>query len=119
ADPVYVVQRGDSLWAIAEAHLGSGFRWTEIHDLNRSFIADPNIICIGWQLRLPADANLPALDAPAPEPVASPTPGPIPAPTPAPEMPAPEPHAQPAESHAPTTSTVLEDAGRQADAAPA
>src|SRR5690606_9442335 len=49
----------------------------------------------------------------------SPTPGPIPAPTPAPEMPAPEPHAQPAESHAPTTSTVLEDAGRQADAAPA
>lgn len=120
ADPVYVVQRGDSLWAIAEAHLGSGFRWTEIHDLNRSFIADPDIICIGWQLKLPADANLPALDAPAPEQVATQTPEPIPpAPAPAPEKPAPEPPAQPTESHAPTTSTAQEEAGRQVDVAPA
>lgn len=120
AEPVYVVQRGDSLWAIAEAHLGSGFRWTEIHDLNRSFIADPDIICIGWQLKLPADANLPALDAPAPEPVASPTPEPIPAaPSPVPETPSPEPHAQPTESGAPTTSAVQEDSGQQVDVAPA
>jgi LysM repeat protein len=119
-NPVYVVQRGDSLWAIAEAHLGSGFRWTEIHDLNRSFIADPDIICIGWQLKLPADANLPALDAPAPEPVASPTPEPIPpAPAPAAETPAPEPPAQPTESHAPPTSTAQGEAGRKVDVAPA
>lgn len=109
AEPVHVVQRGDSLWAIAEAHLGSGFRWTEIHDLNRSFIADPDIICVGWQLKLPTDANLPAFDAPVPEPVASPTPEPA-APVPEAEPPAPETRAEPAESHAPTTSTAQEDA---------
>lgn len=73
--PVFVVQRGDNLWAIAEAHLGSGFRWTEIHDLNRDFIADPNLICTGWQLKLPADANLPAAPPPAvEEPAAAPLP---------------------------------------------
>jgi DNA-binding SARP family transcriptional activator len=67
--PVYVVERGDSLWAIAEDHLGSGFRWTEIRDLNRDLIADPDIICIGWELRLPSDGGLPVdppVDDPAP-----------------------------------------------------
>ncbi len=77
AQPVYVVQRGDNLWAIAETHLGSGFRWTEIHDLNRDFIADPNLICTGWQLKLPADANLPAAPPPAvEEPAVAPLPQP-------------------------------------------
>lgn len=83
ASPVYVVQRGDSLWAIAEAHLGSGFRWTEIHDLNHDLIADPDIICIGWQLTLPSDANLPAA-SPAPVEEAAPvTPSPLADPAPA------------------------------------
>jgi len=118
AEPVYVVQRGDSLWAIAEARLGSGFRWTEIHDLNRSFIADPDIICVGWQLKLPTDANLPAFDAPAPEPIASPIPEPA-APVPDAELPASETRAEPAESHAPTTSAPREDAGRRIEDAPA
>jgi len=56
SEPTYVVQRGDSLWAIAETHLGTGFRWTEIHDLNRDLIADPDVICTGWQLTMPVDA---------------------------------------------------------------
>jgi len=54
--PTYQVCRGDSLWAIAEKHLGSGFRWKEIYDLNRDQIHDPDYIDIGWTLTLPADA---------------------------------------------------------------
>jgi hypothetical protein len=54
ADSTYTVVRGDSLWRIAEQHLGSGFRWTEIYDLNRHLIIDPDLICTGWQLTMPA-----------------------------------------------------------------
>lgn len=99
--PVYVVQRGDSLWAIAETHLGSGFRWTEIRDLNRDFIADPNVICIGWQLKLPADANLPAL---TPPPVEASTATPAPQPEDAPPAP-----ADPAPTTTPDTATPSAD----------
>lgn len=49
-----VVQRGDSLWAIAERTLGDPERWPEIHELNRDQISDPDQIDIGWVLRLPA-----------------------------------------------------------------
>lgn len=59
SSPVHVVERGDSLWDIAEDHLGSGFRWTEIRDLNRDLIADPDVICIGWELTLPSNGALP------------------------------------------------------------
>jgi len=107
--PVYVVQRGDSLWAIAETHLGSGFRWTEIHDLNRDFIADPNVICIGWQLKLPADANLPALTPPPVEvPTATPAPQPEDAP-PAPADPAPTTTLDTAAPSAESPSTTVAD----------
>jgi hypothetical protein len=52
----YVVQRGDSLWRIAEQQLGDGFRWREIYELNKAAIANPDLICTGWSLSLPADA---------------------------------------------------------------
>lgn len=52
----YVVQRGDSLWRIAEQQLGDGFRWREIHQLNQDLITNPDLICSGWVLTLPPDA---------------------------------------------------------------
>lgn len=55
ATRTYVVQRGDSLWRIAEQQLGDGFRWREIYELNKSIIANPDLICTGWKLTLPAD----------------------------------------------------------------
>jgi hypothetical protein len=85
--PVYVVRRGDNLWDIAQNHLGSGFRWTEIHDLNRELIADPDLICIGWQLTMPADA-VDVIPAPAVVPVASAS-VPVEVPTPSEPPPAP------------------------------
>lgn len=65
--PVVTVERGDTLWSLAERHLSSGHRYTEIRDLNlgqpqpdgRS-LTDSHWIYPGWHLQLPADAvNLP------------------------------------------------------------
>lgn len=62
--PVVTVQRGDTLWGIAERHLGAGPRYTEIRDLNAGrpqpdgrTLVDADWILPGWQLLLPADAT--------------------------------------------------------------
>jgi ABC-type amino acid transport substrate-binding protein len=52
---VYKVKSGDTLSKIAQTHLGKTSRWTEIWDLNKGRIADPNLIEIGWELVLPKD----------------------------------------------------------------
>lgn len=51
----YVVQRGDSLWRIAERHLGDGNRYPEIVDLNTKLLRrGPDFIRQGWTIKLPA-----------------------------------------------------------------
>jgi nucleoid-associated protein YgaU len=52
--PLVTVHDGDSLWSIAEEHLGAGDRWPEIYALNRSAVgADPDLIRPAQRLRLP------------------------------------------------------------------
>jgi hypothetical protein len=65
----YVVQppcdgHRDSLWSIAERHLGDPLRWREIADLNRGHLQpdgqrleDPHWIYPGWHLLMPPDAT--------------------------------------------------------------
>jgi DNA-binding SARP family transcriptional activator len=60
----YVVRPGDSLWAIAERELGSGFQWKEIFRENRGrrfpdgrCLDNPRLIHSGWDLRLPANGR--------------------------------------------------------------
>ena len=50
----YTVQKGDSLWKIAQKHLGSGARWGEIYAANRDIVSDPSLIYIGQVLDIPA-----------------------------------------------------------------
>ena len=57
------VHRGDTLWAIAEKHLGSGERWPEIADANEgtdmgagTVFRSADLIQPGWELRLPGAA---------------------------------------------------------------
>lgn len=51
----YTVKRGDSLWRIAQLHLGTGTRFTEIIDLNPETLAgDPDFLPVGLVLHLPA-----------------------------------------------------------------
>ena len=50
----YTVQSGDCLWNIAARELGSGLRWSEIYELNRDILSDPDRIQVGQELVLPA-----------------------------------------------------------------
>ena len=63
----YVVQRGDTLWGIAQQQLGDPLRWSEIYQLNQGrlqpggvTLTDPHWIDPGWTLVLPAASMTPA-----------------------------------------------------------
>lgn len=54
------VQPGESLWSIAERHLGDGERWPEIAQLNYgvtqrdgSALGASHVLEVGWQLQIP------------------------------------------------------------------
>lgn len=102
--PTCVVQPRDSLWRLAEVHLGDGMRWRELWDLNRDReqadgrpFTDPNLIHPGWVLTMPADAT--GLEP-------APPPPPPPAPPPSESTGAPQP-LPPSTTPAPTTSTPI------------
>ncbi len=62
------VAAGDTLSALAAQHLGDAGRWPELLDANRSLIADPDAIDIGWRLRLPGPATAGTNPADGPDP---------------------------------------------------
>lgn len=86
--PTVVVERHDTLWGLAERHLGSGLRYTDIVRLNRGVtqpdgraLHDPSWIYPGWILRLPHDATGAGVRQPAARTRPRPhDPAPIPAP---------------------------------------
>jgi len=56
----YTVRRWDTLWGIADAHLGDPLRWPEVFELNRGRpqpdggrLTEPGLIRPGWQLQIP------------------------------------------------------------------
>ena len=51
----YVIEKGDTLWAIATKFLGSGNRYPEIFEANREVIKDPDLIYPGQKIRIPLD----------------------------------------------------------------
>lgn len=76
---VHEVIRGDTLWDLAARYLSGGTRWGEIYDMNRSSIADPDLILPGQRLRLPsrtAVASAPVSETPPPEDAADRPPSP-------------------------------------------
>jgi len=81
------VVRGDTLWRLAELHLGDGQRWTEIWALNRGqaqhdggTLTDANLLRPGWVLLLPVGAQATPATTAAPTPAggaAATTPAPV------------------------------------------
>ena len=55
---MYTVQKGDTLWKIAEMHYGKGqgAKYTEIVRANTPPVKDPDLIQPGWVLRIPSAA---------------------------------------------------------------
>ena len=111
ATSTYVVQRGDTLWGIAERQLGDPMRWRDIFALNEGrtepagqTFTDPHWIYPGWTLELPSPADLgpaPVSPSPGPTPTASPTPATPPTPVPTTTAPTTAPPA----TAVPTTGT--------------
>ena len=48
----YVVVEGDTLWSIAERHLGDAHRWTEVWSENQAQIDNPDLIFPGQVLTI-------------------------------------------------------------------
>lgn len=111
----YVVQRGDTLWGIAQRELGDPLRWSEIYSLNEGrpqpggvTLTDPHWIDPGWTLVLPATAT-----------PSSPTPSTA-APTPPSEPAAPAPtDASPPATTPPTPTTTVSAASTHPASVPA
>ncbi len=51
----YTVQKGDTLGAIAQKHLGKASRYTEIFEANKPMLEDPDRIYPGQVLRIPPE----------------------------------------------------------------
>lgn len=47
----YKVQKGDTLWSIAEKNYGSGYNWTDIAEANK--LTNPGVLSEGQELTLP------------------------------------------------------------------
>ena len=52
-DEFYVIQKGDTLWAIAEKTYGNGAKYTAIVEANKEVIKDADKIFPGQKIRLP------------------------------------------------------------------
>jgi hypothetical protein len=111
--PTCVVRPRDSLWKLAEDHLGDGLRWRELWDLNaeREFpdgvgFTDPDLIRPGWVLYLPADASAPEPPAAEPRPTARDQLAPPPPPSLQPQGEAPHPPSNVPTAPGPTTTSV-------------
>jgi nucleoid-associated protein YgaU len=49
----YEVQKGDTLWKIAEHHYGNGSKYPAIFEANKPMLKDPDHIYPGQKLRIP------------------------------------------------------------------
>jgi nucleoid-associated protein YgaU len=50
---IHVVAPGDTLSKIAERYYGDGSLYPKIFEANRNLIKNPDLIQVGWKLRIP------------------------------------------------------------------
>jgi len=51
----YEIQKGDSLWKIAQEFYGNGNKYPDIFEANREVIKDPDLIFPGQKIRIPGE----------------------------------------------------------------
>jgi nucleoid-associated protein YgaU len=52
-EKVHTVVKGDTLSKIARQYYGDASKWKAIHEANRDLISNPDLIQIGWALKIP------------------------------------------------------------------
>ncbi len=52
-DEFYVIEKGDTLWGIAEKAYGNGAKYTKIVEVNREVIKNADLIFPGQKIRIP------------------------------------------------------------------
>ena len=65
-EPSVIVQSGQTLSELASEHLGDAGHWPELAAANPGLVTDPDVIDIGWRLKLPTPADLDTRTAQAP-----------------------------------------------------
>ncbi len=50
---LYIVERGDTLYGIAEKCYGDGGKWRIIHEANNDLVFDKDRLRVGWVLNIP------------------------------------------------------------------
>ena len=53
----YVIQSGDTLWAIAKREYGDGRQWKRIYEFNKDVISNPNRPKKGTKIQIPIENN--------------------------------------------------------------
>lgn len=103
----HVVQPGQTLWQIAQTHLGDGDEWPRLYEDNRHTVQpdgrtleDPDLIHPGWQIAIPLTQDSAHEEPP-------------PAQEPAPETDTNAPESSPDTTPLPEADPVQGDAGRQ------
>lgn len=51
----YIIQKGDTLWKIAEKEYGGGHRWVYLYELNKDRIKEPNKLIPGQKILIPIE----------------------------------------------------------------
>lgn len=51
---IYEVKSGDTLSKIAKKKYGDANLWRKIHEANKDVIKNPDVIQVGWKLKIPA-----------------------------------------------------------------
>lgn len=51
----YIIQKGDSLWKIAQKELGNGHRWKYLYEFNKDKIKNPNKLRAGQKIIIPIE----------------------------------------------------------------
>jgi len=54
----HVVVKGDTLFKIAESYYGHGKFGKAIYEANKNIIKNPNILKVGWKLKIPDPADI-------------------------------------------------------------
>ena len=52
-EKIHTVEKGDTLSKIAKEYYGDASKWKAIHEANRDLITNPDLIQIGWALKIP------------------------------------------------------------------